>query len=98
MASFVAKLLLETLLRLAAKLFHPRGRPRLEFGVVLVLPCANRQAERLFLARDEERLADRLRDEAAAVALLDQAVEIGADLFGKRDMGSGRAHGTNAAI
>ena len=27
----------------------------------------------------------KVRDEAAAVTLLDQAVEIGADLFGKRD-------------
>ena len=92
-ASFVAKLLLEARLRLAAELFHPCGGPRLELGVVFVFPGAGRLAERLLLARDEDRLADRLRDEAAAVPLFDQAVEIGADLFGKRDVGSGGAHG-----
>ena len=40
-----------------------------------------------------QSLPDRVRDEAAAVPLLDQAVEIGADLFRKRNVSARRAHG-----
>src|SRR5271157_5372 len=87
-ASFVPELLFEARLGFPAELFHPGRGSRLELGVVFVLPGAGRLVERLFLAGDEERLADRIGDEAAALALLDQAVEIGADLFGKRDVGA----------
>jgi hypothetical protein len=66
--------------------------PMPRIGVVLVLPGARRLLQRLFLARDEERLADRLRDEAATAALLDQTIEVRADFFGKRDVGAERAH------
>jgi hypothetical protein len=45
--------------------------PALSSGWSFVLPCAGCLEDRLFLARDQERLADRFRDEAAAIPLLD---------------------------
>ena len=59
--------------------------------MVLVLPSADRVAERLFLAGNEQGVANRLRDEAAAAALIDQTFEIGEDLLGKRDVDAGCA-------
>jgi hypothetical protein len=72
--------------------------PALKLGVVFVLPYAGCLAERLFLTRDQEGLADRFRDKAAAIPLFDEAVEIGADLLGKRDVSSGTCSWTNTRI
>jgi hypothetical protein len=91
--SFLPELLLEARFRFTTKVLSPRSSSGLELGMVFVLPGAGRLKQRLFLARNEECLADRLCDEAAAVALLNQTVEIGANLFGQRDVSAGRTHG-----
>jgi hypothetical protein len=83
---------------LRAEFFHPLCGSRLELGVVLVFPTAGGFPERLFLPRNEESPPHGVSNEAAAVSPLDQAVEIGADFFGKRDVGAGCSHFQNAHL
>ena len=56
--------------------------------MVFILPGAGRFTKRLFLAGDQERIAGSSRNEATSLPLLDQELEIRANVFWECNMGA----------
>ena len=58
-------------------------RPVLELGVIFILPTAGGHTESLPLTNKQEFLPNRVRNKLAPMPLINEPVEISADLFGK---------------
>jgi hypothetical protein len=90
--SAIAKLLFESRLRFQAKVLDPSPRPVLKLGVIFILPTAGGHTESLALTNEQEFLPNRVRNELTPVSLINEPVEIGANLFGKCNVSPRCAH------
>jgi hypothetical protein len=90
--SSLRELLFEPRLRFLAESFDPSPRPPLQLRVIFILPTAGRHTQSLPLTNQQEFFSNRVRNELASVPLINEPVEIGANLFRKRYVNARCAH------